>query len=288
MMARRLLPVRPVDGHKGTFGHVFVLGGSRRFCGAPRLACDAAARSGAGLVTAGVPAPLANVIGAALVEPMCLPLPSGASESFSVNALEPALAFAADKTAVVLGPGIGADPDAWRFVQNFVRQCYVPMLVDADGLNALAADRDALRHAAGPLVLTPHPGEMARLTGMATAEMQADREQKAREFAREYDCVLVLKGHRTVVAGPEGRTLINTTGNAGMATGGTGDVLSGLIGGLLAQGMAPFDAAALGVFVHGLAGDLAAAEKTQRAMVASDLTAALPSAWRLLERTEEP
>lgn len=287
LMARRLLPFRPVDGHKGTFGHVFILGGSRRFCGAPRMACDAAARSGAGLVTAGVPDALANVIGAGLVEPMCLPLPSTALESLSADALEPALAFAADKAAVVLGPGLGTEGEAWQFVRDFVRKCPVPTVVDADGLNALAADCDALRGAAGPLVLTPHPGEMARLTGSATTKIQAHREPMAGDFARQYRCVLVLKGHRTVVAGPEGRILVNTTGNAGMATGGAGDVLSGLIGGLLAQGMAPFDAAALGVFVHGLAGDLAAEEKTQRGMVASDLIAALPASWRLLERTEK-
>ncbi|MCX5771579.1 MAG: NAD(P)H-hydrate dehydratase, partial [Candidatus Hydrogenedentes bacterium] len=164
-----------------------------------------------------------------------------------------------------------------------------PMLIDADGLNALARQPDTLLEAAGPRVLTPHPGEMARITGMKVSQVLEAREQVAAAFAGRYSCTLVLKGHNTLVVGPEpGRGLrgpfINTTGNSGLASGGTGDVLSGLIGGLMAQGMGPLDAALLGVYVHGLAGDLAAAAKTQRAMIASDVINALPDAWRLLEQ----
>lgn len=288
-IAQKLLPQRPQDAHKGTFGHVFVVAGSRGFTGAVKMCCDAAMRSGAGLVTAGIPAPLGDVIGAAFYEPMSLLLPATQQETLSRDALGPALEFAEGKDAIVLGPGLSRHPQTQEFVLEFVRLVRAPMLIDADGLNALAARPEVLLESAGPRVLTPHPGEMARLVGMKPSEVVADREQVASAFAGRYSCTLVLKGRNTLVVGPEtGGALngpfVNTTGNSGLASGGTGDVLSGLIGGLMAQGMAPLDAALLGVYVHGLAGDLAAAAKTQRGMIASDVINALPDAWRLLEQ----
>ena len=288
-IAQKLLPQRPQDAHKGTFGHVFVVAGSRGFTGAVKMCCDAAMRSGAGLVTAGIPAPLGDVIGAAFYEPMSLLLPATQQETLARDALGPALEFAEGKDAIVLGPGLSRHPQTQEFVLEFVRLVRAPMLIDADGLNALAARPEVLLESAGPRVLTPHPGEMARLVGMKPSEVVADREQVASAFAGRYSCTLVLKGRNTLVAGPEtGGALngpfVNTTGNSGLASGGTGDVLSGLIGGLMAQGMAPLDAALLGVYVHGLAGDLAAAAKTQRGMIASDVINALPDAWRLLEQ----
>lgn len=282
-MARSLLPVRPADGHKGTFGHVFVAGGARGYTGAVKMAALAAARSGAGLVTAGIPETLADVIAASLLEVMTLPLPATDTAGLSDAGVAAALEFAAGRDAVVLGPGIGQHPQTQRFVLEFAAACPAPLVIDADGLNALCGDLGVLRRVQAPVILTPHPGEMARLTGRTVRDVQSGRERIAAAFAVQYGCIVVLKGHGTVVAAPEASLHINTTGNAGMATGGTGDVLSGLTGGLLAQKMAPLDAALLGVYTHGLAGDLAAAEKTQRGMIASDLIDMLPAAWHKLE-----
>jgi NAD(P)H-hydrate epimerase len=184
---------------------------------------------------------------------------------------------------VAIGPGISRHPETTVFVHGFIRGCPVPFLVDADGLNALSENTDTLGERVSPCVLTPHPGEMGRLTGRPVLEVQAAREEAAAEFAQTHGCVVVLKGQGTVVANPRGHCFTNTTGGHGLATGGTGDVLTGIIGGLLAQGIAPLDAARLGVFVHGLAGDLAAADKTARAMVAGDVIEALPRAWRVIE-----
>lgn len=299
---RGLLPPRPENGHKGTFGHLFVLAGSRGFTGAAKLVCRAAERSGVGLVTVGVPYPLGDIIAAALTETMSLRLPATDAESFSREALEPALQFAADKQAVVLGPGVSRDPETVAFVLDFARESPVPLVIDADGLNALSKRPTALQDIGRPCILTPHPGEMARLTGLSTAGIQKDREGAAKRLAEasaafpslspsllpetrnpKPGCVVVLKGYRTVIAAPDGRTAVNPTGNSGLASGGTGDVLAGLLGGLLAQGMAPYEAACLGVYLHGLAGDLAAEQFTARGMTAGDVIAALPQAWRALE-----
>lgn len=281
--ARGLLPVRPEDGHKGTFGHVFIIAGSRGFTGAAKLACHAAGRSGVGLVTLGVPFPLGDIIAMELLEAMSLRLPATEAETVAQDALERALTFSQDKQAVVLGPGISRHADTTAFVHDFVPACSPPLVVDADGLNALSENVASLRERAAPTILTPHPGEMARLLGTTTAEVQADREGSARHAANDLGVTLVLKGQGTVVAAPDGRVAVNTTGNHGMGTGGTGDVLAGLLGGLLAQGVEPFDAACLGVFTHGLAGDIAAEAYTARGMVAGDLLNALPEAWMALE-----
>ena len=280
---RSLLPKRPPDAHKGTFGHVFVIAGSRGLTGAARLACKGAGRSGVGLVTLGVPAPLAEVMAAGLIESMSLPLPSTAEETLYNGATVPALAFAVDKSAVVLGPGLSRNPETKRFVCDFVPQCPVPLAIDADGLNALSDNPELLRGCRSSVALTPHLGEMARLLECATAEIQADREAAASKLAEMANCVVALKGHATVVAAPGGELAVNTTGNAGLAKGGTGDVLAGLLGGLLAQGMDAFDAAQAAVYVHGLSGDLAAADLTQRGMRARDVADYLPAAWRAVE-----
>jgi NAD(P)H-hydrate epimerase len=282
-VAGKLLPQRPADANKGTFGHVFVVAGSRGFTGAAKMCCDAAMRSGSGLVTAGIPAPLGDVIGAAFYEPMSLLLPSTAEETLSWDALEPALAFAEGKDAIVLGPALSRNPQTQEFVLELVRKVTAPMLIDADGLNALAGHLDVLLNAPGPRVVTPHPGEMGRLVGMKASEVVAKRETVAADFAKRNSCAVVLKGRNTIVAG-DGTMFINTTGNSGLASGGTGDVLSGMIGSLMGQGLKPLDAAVLGVYAHGLAADLAAGEKTQRALIASDVIAALPDAWRLIEQ----
>lgn len=282
-LVRGLLPARPRDGHKGTFGHLFIIAGSRGFTGAAKLACEGAGRSGVGLVTLGIPAPLADLMAIALVESMSLPLPSTTEETLYHGATAAALDFATDKTAAVLGPGLSQHPETKRFVHEFVTQCPVPCVIDADGLNALSENPGLLRDCPSPVILTPHPGEMARLLHSSTAEIQVDREASARLLAEKSGCIVALKGQATVVAGPGGAIAVNTTGSAGLAKGGTGDVLAGLLGGLLAQGMDAFDAAQTGVYAHGLAGDLAAAELTQRGMRARDVADYLPAAWRVIE-----
>ena len=282
---KALLPERPDAGHKGTFGHLFVLAGSRGFTGAAKLACLAAGRSGVGLVTLGIAHPLAEGVAGVLLESMTLPLPTTGAETLSYAAVEPALVFAKDKQAVALGPGLSTHPDTAEFVHRFITQCPCPMVIDADGLNALSDNPALLKECIAPVLLTPHPGEMARLMHCSTAGVQADREAVALTFAKTQQCIVVLKGHNTVIASPEGEVTINPTGNQGMAKGGSGDVLSGILGGLLAQGMPPYDAACLGVYLHGLAGDLAAKNKTPRGMIASDIIDALPDAWMKVEKS---
>jgi len=283
-LVRERLPARPVDSHKGTFGHVFILAGSRGFTGAAKLAAEAASRSGVGLVTVGCPRTLADAMAVSLYEAMSRPLPATPEETLSFDALDPALAFAVDKQAVVLGPGISQHEETRRFAVEFVRQCPVPMVVDADGLNCLSTDVDALASAKAAVLITPHPGEIARLAQCTTAEVQADREGVAKRMAQRLGCVVALKGYRTVIAEPNGACLINPTGNAGLASGGTGDVLAGLLGGLLAQGLSARDAALIGVYAHGLAADIAVKSTTQRGLIARDVTHALPMAWHFLER----
>ncbi|MBM3289058.1 MAG: NAD(P)H-hydrate dehydratase [Candidatus Hydrogenedentes bacterium] len=280
---RAMLPARPADAHKGTFGHVLVLAGSRGFTGAATLAAVAAGRAGAGLVTVGLPQPIVPFVAPALLECMWIALPATKSDSFAADAAAPALAAAENKQAVVIGPGISTHDETRKFVFEFVRQCKAPMVIDADALNALAVNPGVIAMANAPVTVTPHPGEMARLAGVPTDAVQRDRVTAATQLAARHGCVVVLKGHHTVIAGPGGECAINPTGNAGMATGGTGDVLAGIIGGLAAQGMSAWDAAGAGAYVHGLAGDIAAAERTQRATIARDVLDAIPRAWRTIE-----
>ena len=282
--ARALLPPRPDGGHKGSFGHVVVIAGSRGFAGAVRLACEAAYRAGAGLVTAAVPQAIGDLVAGHLVEAMTHYLPDTDAGSIATTAVEPLVEFLQGKKAAVIGPGLSQHADTVDFVHAFLPRCPVPTVVDADGLNALAQDPGVFAMTPAPCILTPHPGEMARLTGLGIDEIQMHREEHARELAESSGCVVVLKGAATVVADPSGEVRINTTGNSGMGTGGTGDVLSGILGGLLAQGITPFDAACLGVFIHGRAGDLAADAHTRRALIARDLIAFLPTAWDELEQ----
>ena len=280
---RALLSPRADDAHKGSFGHVLVLAGSRGFTGAAKLATEAAYRAGAGLVTLGFPQPLVSIVAPELIEAMWLALPATKNDSFSVDSITPALAASENKQAVVLGPGISTHDETRRFVIDFLKQNKTPLLIDADGLNAISINAGVIASASAPIVVTPHPGEMARLAGISTEHVQRDRVGVATQVAMRQKCVVVLKGHETVIANTGGEYCVNTTGNPGMATGGTGDVLSGVIGGLMAQGLALWDAARIGVFAHGLAGDIAARAHTRRGMIARDVLAALPYAWQELE-----
>lgn len=280
---RALLPDRPREGHKGTFGHLYVIAGSRGFTGAAKMVGEAAARAGAGLVTVGVPKPLGDLVGASLTEVMTMLLPATEHETVAPHAVEAALAFAEGKDAVAIGPGLSQRSGAQSFVRAFVPKCVAPLVIDADGLNAIAGHPDIMDNIGRPYMITPHPGEMARLCDCSAKDVQADREGITHDFAVDHGCVVVLKGCRTVVADPGGDVFVNPTGNSGMGSGGTGDVLTGILGSLVAQGMTPLNAAQLGVYLHGLAGDLAAAEKTERALIARDVIDCLPEAWRILE-----
>ncbi|MEW6032512.1 MAG: NAD(P)H-hydrate dehydratase [Bacillota bacterium] len=288
------LPPRPVTGHKGTFGRVFVLAGSPGFTGAAVLAALGALRAGAGLVTALCPEGSRPLVAGALPEALTRGLPEDTSGRLSADAageldttLGAALGGAAGRTALVAGPGLGVGDGVAAVVGRLVGRLSLPVVLDADALNNLAlagpeAVADALSSTRRPdalvPVLTPHPGEMARLTGRPAEDIQADRTAAALAAATAWRCVVVLKGAGTVVAAPDGRAWLNATGNPGLATAGSGDVLAGAIGAYLAQGVPPLEAALLGVAVHGLAGDLAAAEVGSRGLLASDVAHRLPRA----------
>ena len=282
-----LLPPRPRDAHKGDFGHVLVIAGSRGKTGAALLAAQAAARSGAGLTTLAVPATLQAVLEAQVREAMTAALADTGDGAAALADGTAASALIAERGAVVCGPGLGQASGTRELIRHVVRQCTAPLVLDADGLNAVAGTR-VLRDRPGPTVITPHPGEMARLSGGDTARVQADRLGAARAFARAERVVVVLKGARTVIASPVGATAICPTGNPGMASGGTGDVLAGVIGALLAQGLAAYDAAALGVFAHGAAGDAVAARQGEVGLLASDLLTELPATLERLQAAARP
>jgi NAD(P)H-hydrate epimerase len=270
---RRLLPPRPFTSHKGAYGHLAVLAGSEGKTGAAAMTADGGLRAGAGLVTLGIPASLNDILEVKLTEAMTLPLAEAPGvRALGVQALPAIREFLADKTAAALGPGLGTHAETLEVVRQLARDLTLPLVIDADGVNALAPDPVWLQGAPGPRILTPHPGEMARLTGLSVKEIQADRLQAAQEAAARYGVIIVLKGAQTVVADPEGRASINSTGNPALASGGTGDVLTGLIGGFLAQRLTPWDAARLGVYLHGLAADYLAGD-LERGLIAGDLLA---------------
>jgi NAD(P)H-hydrate epimerase len=278
------LPERTPDAHKGTFGHVFILAGSVRMTGAALLTTKAALRSGVGLVTLGQPTSIHTLVAPSLLGAMSLPLPSTPEGSFSRDATQPAMDFAKKADAIGLGPGITTNTETAVFARWIVQRASTPLVLDADGLNCMGSVPTPLRTAAGPRVLTPHPGEAARLIEGKTAEIQADRIGAARHLSERFRAVVLLKGKNTVIADAEGdRYRINRTGNPGMATGGVGDVLTGIVAGFLAQGMEPFDAAVLAAHVHGLAGDIAVRTTSMPALTARDIIRHLGHAFLTLE-----
>jgi NAD(P)H-hydrate epimerase len=277
--AAALMPDRPGDAHKGTFGKVVVVAGSVGYTGAAALASMSAARSGAGLVFLGTPTSLNDVMETKLTEVITRPLPETAARALSKDAFEPVLELIRDADALAIGPGVSQDPSAQALVQAVVEEVAIPCVVDADGVNALSPDRIAGRRGRGAMVLTPHPGEMSRLTGHPTAEVLERRDEIAREVAAKTSTTVVLKGAGSLIVEPGGELFLNPTGNSGLASGGSGDVLTGVIAALLGQGLSATDAAALGAYVHGLAGDIAAAEKGEIGMVAGDVMEALPEAF---------
>jgi NAD(P)H-hydrate epimerase len=279
-----LLPRRPRNAHKGTFGHVLVIAGSRGKTGAALLATEGAGRAGAGLVTTASAALLQPTLEGHVREAMTAALPDGRDGTAALGDGVALLRLLDGRDAVVCGPGLGVNPDTRTLVGTIVRTARPPLVLDADGLNCVAGT-GILRERLGPTVLTPHPGEMGRLLEVTTAEVQADRLRVARQLATRDQVVVVLKGARTIVVAPDGRAAIVPTGNPGMATGGTGDVLAGIVGGLLAQGLDAFDAACLGAFAHGLAGDRVALRQGEVGLLARDLLDELPAALATLQST---
>ncbi len=280
------LPPRAPDAHKGQFGRVLVLGGSRGLVGAAAIAAEAALRAGAGLVTVGCPRSVYPILAAKVTCPMTWPLDETADESLAEAAAAPALArIEREMDAFAIGPGLGRHEGTRRFARAVIERAPRPFVADADALFALAEDLGPLERALSPGVLTPHAGEMGRLLGRPPAAVQARREEAARAFAERYPRhVLVLKGRGTLVA--QGARLWRCeTGNPGMATAGTGDALTGTILALLGQGLPPYDAARLGAHVHGLAGDIARRRFGEVGMIATDLVGALPEAFLELERS---
>ena len=275
------LAPRRADSHKGDYGRVLILAGSRGMVGAAALAGTAALRAGAGLVTLGTPRSVYPILAAQVTCCTTRPLPETPVATLSERGFSAILKWAESFDVVALGPGLGRHPSTTRLVHQLVLKLPKPMVLDADGLNALAEDIAALRRAPAPRILTPHPGEMARLAGLSGDEVQQSRKPLALRFARENRVVLVLKGHRSVVTDGR-RVFVNPTGNPGMATGGTGDVLTGTIAALIGQRLGPFEAAVLGVYAHGLAGDLAAKEFGEVGLIAADVLDYLPHAFQKL------
>ncbi|HWR90618.1 MAG TPA: NAD(P)H-hydrate dehydratase, partial [Dissulfurispiraceae bacterium] len=278
------IPTRRKNAFKGDYGHIFVIAGSRGKTGAAVMTAKSCLRSGAGLVTIGIPSSLVDAFQARVTEEMTLPLPDDGTGMLSPEALDVILDFITRKIDVIaIGPGIGISEATREIVAELVLRSPVPLVIDADGLNSLQGRGQNLEDAKSPLILTPHPGEMRRLLGkeeMTVAGIERDRIGIALQFAAETGTYLVLKGVPTVTATPEGRAFLNSSGNPGMASAGSGDVLTGIIASLLGQGVSPEQSAILGVYLHGLAGDFASADKGEPSLIASDIIDHLPHAIR--------
>ena len=283
-----LLMVGAQDIHKGNRGHLLILAGSTGKTGAATLTALGALRGGAGLVTLGIPESLNAVLEEKLTEAMTLPLPGTPEGSLSLQAEEKIAGLMEGKTAVAIGPGLSTHPETTALVRRVVSRCPLPVVIDADGLNALAGEISLIARCRGHAILTPHPGEMGRLSGLSNREVQMDRLGNATRFAKNHGCVLVLKGARTVVAQPEGPTYVNPTGNPALSSGGSGDVLTGLIGGYLARGWPVSKCALAGVFLHGLAADFLGETMGQAGLLAGELPGVIPSLMACLSRGEWP
>ncbi len=273
------IPVRREDSHKGDYGRVFVVAGSRGMTGAAYLVSQGALRCGSGLVTCGIPESLNRVMEVKLTEVMTLPLDETGGSALSLKAKDAAVDFARKCDVVAIGPGLGKATQTRMLVRQLLEGIEQPVVLDADGINALEGNLEPVKKRKDRTVITPHPGEMARLTGKDVDHVQANRTETARSVAEVTGAVVCLKGHRTVVADPDGTVYVNETGNSGMATGGTGDILTGMIASLIGQGVDDFSAAVSAVYLHGLAGDIAAEKKGTFSMIASDILECIPDAF---------
>lgn len=269
---------REAGAHKGDFGHLMIVAGSPGKAGAAVMSARSALRTGAGLASVATPSSLVPIIQSQIAEAMCIPSAESIEGTLGTGSEEELLKASMGMSACAIGPGLSSHHETIQVVRNLIQRMTIPLVIDADGLNAVAGSTDILKRAKAPVILTPHPGEMGRLLGVSSIEVQKDRIGIASDFSEKYKVILVLKGAGTVVACPDGRLFINSTGNPGMATGGTGDALTGMIGSLLAQGYPATQAACLGVYLHGLAGDLAAQEKGETGMITGDLIEKIPEA----------
>ncbi|WP_319524973.1 NAD(P)H-hydrate dehydratase [uncultured Desulfosarcina sp.] len=275
-------PPRQPTAHKGHAGHVLILAGSPGKSGAAAMAANAAMRAGAGLVTLGIPESLNPVLETMVIEPMTVGLPETEQGALDESAFEKVRSLVEDKRCLAVGPGIGTAASTGRLLARLIEESPIPMVIDADGLNLIAADPAVLSRSNAPMVLTPHPGEMARLCDLSTAQVQEDRIGHARDFAQKHGVHLVLKGAATVVARPDGTVFLNATGNPGMAAGGMGDVLTGLLAGLIGQGLDISLAARAAVYLHGLAADRLQSQKAPMGYLATEVMDTLPEAIKAL------
>lgn len=283
-----LIGPRPADSNKGNYGHVLVVGGSLGKAGAAAMAGMAVLRSGAGLVTVAVPKTVLATVAGFHPELMTEPLAETKAGSISSRATTSLNKLADGMTVLAVGPGISRVPETSKLVRVMIKKSDLPTVLDADGLNAFAGKASELNGKGKALVITPHPGEMARLLGSTVAAVQRDRINVARSFARKHQLIVVLKGHRTLVAEPGGEIWVNTTGNPGMSTGGTGDILTGIVAGMIAQNpKRVLEAVTAAVYLHGLAGDAACEQMGEQSVVATDLLAGLPGAFRRTSRSVE-
>lgn len=280
------LSKRKQDSHKRDFGHVFVLAGSFSMGGAATLAAKAALRCGAGLVTLGTPKSIVPAIVGNCPEIMGLPLPETEEGTIAKFAYKEIKNFFEKANVLLIGPGLSRNPSTQQVIRKAILESRMQTLIDADGLNAWIGFMDKFKVGVSCLsvsksnlrIVTPHPGEIARLLGTKAKYVQSRRKEVAKKFAEEYNVIVVLKGHYTIVASPFGSLYANKTGNSGMSTAGSGDVLDGVISAFLAQGLPSYEAAKLGVYIHGLAGDLAVKDKTELSLIASDIIDYLPEA----------
>jgi len=278
------LPQRPRDSNKGMYGHVLVVGGSVGKAGAAAMAGFSSLRTGAGLVTVATPRSVLDTVAGFHPEIMTEPLAETESGSISSQAMGAFEQAADNKTVLAIGPGISRHLETAEFVRIIVSKSITPIVLDADGLNAFEGKAEQLNGRSRTLVLTPHPGEMSRLAGLSVSAIQRDRINVARKFAKEHDLILVLKGDRTIIAKSDGEAWVNTTGNPGMSTGGTGDILTGIVAGMIAQNpKRGFEAVLAAVYLHGLAGDVARETMGEHSLVATDLIRTLPEAFRRVQ-----
>jgi ADP-dependent NAD(P)H-hydrate dehydratase / NAD(P)H-hydrate epimerase len=286
---RPLLHRRDRQGHKGNFGHCLFIAGSTGKTGAAALCANSAVRTGSGLVTLGVPESLHHILEVKTTEAMTVPLPESVSGHLSDSSYQAIVKLLVNKDVLAIGPGIDRRPETIALVHALVESVELPMVIDADGLNALSTDISVLkRKKSDTIILTPHPGEMARLLGNSIPDEDALRISVAQEFARAYDVFLVLKGARTIIASPDGAAAINGSGNPGMASGGMGDVLTGIIASLVGQGYCAWDACRLGVFIHGYSADMVSWTKGEIGISATDVQENIPYAYkRLIETTPD-
>lgn len=283
-----LLGDEKMDIHKGTRGHLFILAGSEGKTGAATLAALGALRAGAGLVTVGIPESLNHILEGKLTEAMTVPLPETDKGSLSGDAANEIFRLLEGKTALALGPGLSTHPETMELVRNIVKRCSIPFVIDADGLNAMAGNVSVMSCLNKNMILTPHPGEMARLAGLDAKEIQKNRISVSKKFVAEQGCFLVLKGARTIITEPDGMTYVNPTGNPALASGGSGDVLTGLIAGYLTRGWPTVKAVMAGVFLHGLAADYLAEELGEGGVLAGELSGVVPLLMKSLAEKEWP